>query len=74
MGDPVSVGTELDRLHRPRPQWGLLGLTIALACVGALLRVWLANDDPAKVLLALILGSIRGHWRRERCLCACFPV
>ena len=21
MGDPVSVGTELDRLHRPRPQW-----------------------------------------------------
>ncbi len=57
MGDPVSVGTELDRLHRPRPQWGLPGLTSALACLGALLRVWLANDDPAKVLLALILGT-----------------
>jgi len=34
MGDPVTVGTELDRIHRPRPQWGLLGLTIALAAIG----------------------------------------
>ena len=39
MGDPVSVGTELDRIHRPRPQWGLLGLTLALAVIGAVLRV-----------------------------------
>ena len=35
MGDPVTVGTELDAVHRPRPQWGLLGLTIALAAAGA---------------------------------------
>ena len=39
MGDPVTVGTELDRVHRPRPQWGLLGLTLALAVIGAVLRV-----------------------------------
>ena len=39
MGDPVTVGTELDAVHRPRPQWGLLGLTIALAAAGAVLRV-----------------------------------
>lgn len=39
MGDPVTVGTELDRIHRPRPQWGLLGLTIVLAAVGVFLRV-----------------------------------
>lgn len=38
MGDPVTVGTELDAVHRPRPQWGLLGLTIALALTGAALR------------------------------------
>ena len=30
MGDPVAVGADLDRLHRPRPQWGMLGLTLAL--------------------------------------------
>ena len=63
MGDPVSVGTELDRLHRPRPQWGLLGLTVALACVGALLRVQLTRGDgldavsPAMAALALALGT-----------------
>lgn len=63
MGDPVTLGTELDRLHRPRPQWGLLGLTIALACVGALLRVWLTRNEgldavsPVRAALALVLGT-----------------
>lgn len=38
MGDPVTVGTELDAVHRPKPQWGLLGLTIVLALTGAVLR------------------------------------
>ena len=56
MGDPVSVGTELDRLHRPRPQWGLLGLTIALACVGAFFRVGFACSSFAVTVLALVLG------------------
>ena len=63
MGDPVSVGTELDAVHRPRPQWRLLGLTIALAAVGAVLRVLFHDEpgDPAitlgKVLLSLFLGT-----------------
>ncbi len=35
MGDPVSVGAELDRIHRPKPQWGLLALTVLLALAGA---------------------------------------
>lgn len=62
MGDPVALGMELDRLHRPRPQWGLLGLTIALACAGAFLRVWLTRGDglgavsPSMAALALALG------------------
>lgn len=34
MGDPVAVGADLDRLHRPRPQWGMLGLTLALGDAG----------------------------------------
>lgn len=63
MGDPVALGTELDRLHRPRPQWGLLGLTVALAYAGALLRVRLTRGDgldavsPAMAALALALGT-----------------
>lgn len=69
MGDPVTVGTELDAVHRPRPQRGLLALTIALALVGAVLRVSFrpggsvgaAYPLPATVLrnslAALVLGT-----------------
>ena len=63
MGDPVIVGAELDAVHRPRPQWGLLGLTIALAAAGAVLRVIFHCEpvDPAillgKALLSLFLGT-----------------
>ncbi len=66
MGDPVTVGTELDRVHRPRPQWGLLGLTFALAALGVFLRVvffraadYYANSlwVLAKALASLGLGT-----------------
>lgn len=46
MGDPVTVGTELDAVHRPRPQWGLLGLTFALAVTGVVLRMEFIRTDP----------------------------
>lgn len=67
MGDPVTVGTELDRIHRSRPQWGLLGLTIALAVIGAVLRVtffqvggdyhYIFTHTLEKALLSLALGT-----------------
>lgn len=67
MGDPVAVGTELDRIHRPRPQWGLLGLTLALAVIGAVLRVtffqiggdyhYIFTYTLEKALLSLGLGT-----------------
>lgn len=64
MGDPVSVGAELDRMHRPKPQWGLLALAILLALAGTVLRVWLTADwdtyymdvNPYKATLAFLLG------------------
>lgn len=64
MGDPVSVGTELDRIHRPKPRLGLLALTMLLALTGAVPRVALtagwgayAKDiDPKKTALAVVMG------------------
>lgn len=64
MGDPVTVGTELDAIHRPRPQWGLLVLTMLLALCGALLQIWLTapwsycykDADPFHTLTAFVLG------------------
>ena len=43
MGDPVAIGAQLDGLHRPRPQWGLLMGTILLALVGTVLQLWLTS-------------------------------
>jgi len=64
MGDPVSVGLELDRIHRPRPQWGLLVLTMLLALTCCVLKVWLTADwrdyesiDPIRTAVAFLLGS-----------------
>ena len=61
MGDPVTVGQELDRVHRPQPQWGLLTLTLLLALTGGILRVALTAAMPeaiqgSQTLLALLLG------------------
>ena len=66
MGDPVVVGTELDRVHRPKPQWGIIALTIALALVGVLLRIFLTAGwkeeymavNPVKALAAFLLGCV----------------
>ena len=64
MGDPVAVGAELDRVHRPDPQWGPLAAALVLAAAGAVLRVWLTagwsdrSADPVRSSLAVILGGI----------------
>lgn len=39
MGDPVMIGNELDRTHRPKPQWTMLILTIALVCMGLIIPI-----------------------------------
>ena len=58
MGDPVTVGTELDRVHRPRPQWGLLGLTIALAAIGVVLRVLFRQSYVQQMGIMRFLASL----------------
>lgn len=58
MGDPVLVGTELDKTHRPKPQWAMICITVALVAVGIIARyaLGIANgrSDLASAL-ALIL-------------------
>lgn len=64
MGDPVAVGTDLDRLHRPRPQWGMLAVTLALLLVGSYLRYALTRVgepwydlDPFRCALSAAAGA-----------------
>jgi cell division protein FtsW (lipid II flippase) len=60
MGDPITVGQELDWVHRPIPQWGFLILTGLLALAGGALRVLLSDGPgtyaPAKTIACTLLG------------------
>lgn len=90
MGDPVSVGRDLDRLHRPQPQWGLLALTLALVIVGVGVSLTMAGTVAEAVqnrLPGLLVGgvccglicfwdcrSLFCHPLRWACLCALVPM
>jgi hypothetical protein len=42
MGDPVTVGEQLDRIHRPRPDWTLLALTASMLFLGLAIQYFLS--------------------------------
>lgn len=39
MGDPIVVGEQLDRAHRPRPDWPLLVMTAAMLLLGLAIQI-----------------------------------
>ena len=38
MGDPVEVGQDMDRIHRPKMAWGMIALITVLSIAGYVLR------------------------------------
>lgn len=50
----------LDRVHRPRPQWGLLVFALALAALGTLVRLVLTMNTPIETPLVHIMGGVLG--------------
>lgn len=38
MGDPAQTGAELDRIHRPRMPWEMIGLAVGLTVVGIIMQ------------------------------------
>ena len=62
MGDPVEVGTQLDRVHRPVPQWGMLALVGLLLCSGFFIQATvmqqLGRVQPymPTVIVSILLG------------------
>jgi len=45
MGDPVVIGTELDRVHRPKPEWSIIVLTFLLLAAGNFLRFFTSPQE-----------------------------
>lgn len=61
MGDPVTVGTQLDRTHRPKPQKTMIFLTIILLLIGLFVKIFITNNSDypmqlPKQLISTILG------------------
>lgn len=44
MGDPIIVGEQLDRAHRPRPDWPLLLITAAMLLLGLAVHIWIGPN------------------------------
>jgi cell division protein FtsW (lipid II flippase) len=61
MGDPVIVGMQLDRTHRPKPQWGMLLLATGLVFMGIFIRSFIVYDgDRLWQLPSHLIASIIG--------------
>ena len=61
MGDAVETGTRLDRAWRPRPDWIMLGIVLAVAAVGLMVQYVLRphNDLEWYMLLGhYVAGTI----------------
>lgn len=57
MGDPEEIGLALDRVHRPRPNWGMIGCTAALLMMGILL-LWVVGDRETYLVPMLIYAGV----------------
>lgn len=57
MGDAETVGIELDRVHRPRPNWLLISATVSLFAFGTLL-LWAVGGASEQFSNMLICGGI----------------
>ncbi len=46
MGDPIAVGVELDKTHKPKQQWVMIGLFNVLILIGVFANRYIAEVNP----------------------------
>ena len=56
-GDATVIGTQLDRIHRPKPQWGMFVATAILLILGILVRLFVFTDEDRIGLISVRLLS-----------------
>jgi cell division protein FtsW (lipid II flippase) len=59
-GDAADVGLRLDRVHRPKPQWGMLGFAALLVAAGFLLWWVMFPEEDYYTLGARAFAAILG--------------
>ena len=53
MGDAVSIGMELDKIHKPKPQWAMIILTAMLMLIGMLSNYFIDSSEYSMVRFSL---------------------
>lgn len=58
MGDPIEVGKQLDKIHKPRMEWRILLVVLALCCFGVLAQNSIENAmDVSKLTNSIGIGK-----------------
>lgn len=61
MGDPVNIGAELDRIHKPKIEWSIIFLTGIILSLGFAIRLLFTNDLHMEGMLSTsIISAIIG--------------
>ena len=61
MGDPITVGTDLDSIYRPKPEWGIIILTGMMLIIGLISRIFITqNLDIPGSLSSMIKYTLIG--------------
>jgi cell division protein FtsW (lipid II flippase) len=56
MGDPIIIGTELDRAHRPKIEWSIIILTAAALLINLAIRLIIVEDSAD--IFSILIKSI----------------
>ncbi|TCU75795.1 cell division protein FtsW (lipid II flippase) [Tissierella praeacuta] len=60
MGDPVIVGTGLDGVYKPKPEWGIIILTGIMLTLGVLISAFAYDGDMLWQLHNTIIYTVMG--------------
>ena len=56
MGDPITIGTQLDRTHRPKSQWSMILLATTLLFIGIFIRIFINYGLTPTELISTVIG------------------
>lgn len=61
MGDPVLVGSELDRAYKPKIEWSIVALTAGILLIGFAVRTFITYDtETALIPINSIISTVLG--------------
>lgn len=58
MGDPIDVGTDLNRIHKPKIEWSIIGLTGIALLLGLVIQIVVTKDTGYSIGRSLVYSIL----------------